>query len=503
MGRSFRVRTERIDDVKNTLLQSNFASNSKLAEALKLSKATIDSFFRGTAIDKENFDKICEALNINRQDIAITTDNSSLNSPKRSLYVKKECIDDLKKALLRNGFISQTDLAGHLGLSESTINSFFRGKAIDRNNFDEICKALSVSRLDIAAENTPADSLEYPEGEVPLNSYFYIQRFPIEQRCYEEISKPGSLIRIKAPQQTGKSSLLVKILHQANSQGDMSVTIDFRLAESELFGELNTFLRWFCDNLILEITKENQELQTKLLSQLDEHWNLARRIGSMKTCMEYFEQYLFPEIPQRLTLALEEVDKVFEYPKIYKDFFGLLRSLHEEAKRRDIWTKLRLVIVHSTEAYVPMNIHQSPFNVGLVVELPEFTQEQVKDLAQRHQLNLSDAEIERLIEMVGGQPFLIRLALYKIANQETTISQLLQTASTTSGIFSNYLRRIESILKQQPQLEAAMKELLFSANSPVFNNEVRYKLRALGLVKLQGDEITLSSELYRQYFQNL
>ncbi len=65
---------------------------------------------------------------------------------------------------------------------------------------------------------------EYPTGEVPLNSHFYIQRSPIEQRCYEEISKPGSLIRIKASQQTGKSSLLARILDQAKSQGDTIVT---------------------------------------------------------------------------------------------------------------------------------------------------------------------------------------------------------------------------------------------------------------------------------------
>ncbi len=119
---------------------------------------------------------------------------------------------------------------------------------------------------------------------------------------------------------------------------------------------MNTFLRWFCDNLILELTQDNQQLQQKLVDKLDEHWKLAQRIGSMKTCKDYFERYVFPEFSHPLTLALEEVDRIFEYPKIYKEFFGLLRSLHEEAKRRDIWKQLRLVIVHSTEAYVPMDI---------------------------------------------------------------------------------------------------------------------------------------------------
>lgn len=210
---------------------------------------------------------------------------------------------------------------------------------------------------------------------------------------------------------------------------------------------------------------------------------------------------MFPELSHPLTLALEEVDRIFEYPKIYKDFFGLLRSLHEEAKRRDIWKQLRLVIVHSTEAYVPMDINQSRFNVGLSVELPEFTRDQVRDLAHRHQLNWSDTEVDNLMAMIGGHPFFTRLALYKVANQEIALTQLLKMAPTAEGIFSNSLRIIESILKQQPDLGAAMKALV-NSTATVFSNEVRYKLRALGLVKLQGDEVTLSCELHRQYFQN-
>nr|WP_258000169.1 AAA-like domain-containing protein [Fischerella thermalis] len=34
-----------------------------------------------------------------------------------------------------------------------------------------------------------------------------------------------------------------------------------------------------------------------------------------------------------------------------------------------------------------VHINQSPFNVGLVVELTEFAPEQIEDLAQRHKLD--------------------------------------------------------------------------------------------------------------------
>jgi hypothetical protein len=50
------------------------------------------------------------------------------------------------------------------------------------------------------------------KGEVPLDSPFYVERPPIERLCYETIVQPGALIRIKAPKQMGKTSLMLRIL---------------------------------------------------------------------------------------------------------------------------------------------------------------------------------------------------------------------------------------------------------------------------------------------------
>ena len=49
----------------------------------------------------------------------------------------------------------------------------------------------------------------YPSGSVPLDSPFYLERFAVEEQVEREIRKPGALIRIKAPREMGKTSLLV------------------------------------------------------------------------------------------------------------------------------------------------------------------------------------------------------------------------------------------------------------------------------------------------------
>ena len=51
-------------------------------------------------------------------------------------------------------------------------------------------------------------NIEHPSGTVQLTSQFYIKREPWESRSYQEMEKVAGLVRIKAPRQMGKTSLL-------------------------------------------------------------------------------------------------------------------------------------------------------------------------------------------------------------------------------------------------------------------------------------------------------
>jgi hypothetical protein len=336
----------------------------------------------------------------------------------------------------------------------------------------------------------PVAEPELPMGQVELASAFYVERPGIDERCYEAIAKPGALIRIKAPRQMGKTSLMARILQRANTLGYRTVPLSFQLADSKVFTDLDQFLQWFCAVVTLEL---------QLPTRLSDYWNGI--FGSKVSCKSYFERYLLANMTEPLVLGLDEVDRVLQYPELTSDFFGLLRAWHEEAKNREIWRKLRLVVVHSTEVYVPMDINQSPFNVGLPIELPEFKPEQVQDLAGRHGLAWGTREIEQLMTMVGGHPYLVRLALYHIARQEITLPQVLETAPTDGGLYSDHLRRHLWNLSQHPELATALYKVV-SADSPVQLESIQgFKLHSMGLVHLQGNEVTPRCNLYRDYFR--
>ncbi|MFM7887842.1 MAG: AAA-like domain-containing protein [Pseudanabaena sp.] len=323
-----------------------------------------------------------------------------------------------------------------------------------------------------------------------LGSRFYIQRPPIEKDTCETILKPGALIRIKAPRQMGKSSLLSRTLAYAKYKGNQVAHLYFQEADSDVFSELDSFLQWFCASIASELNLEDK---------LDEYWQGV--LGSKNKCTKYFQRYLLTVIDAPLVLGLDEVDLIFQYPKIASDFFGLLRAWHEKAKNEDIWKKLRLVIVHSKEVYIPLNINQSPFNVGLPIELPELTLSQISDLINRHQLNWQSEDIEKLMTLTGGHPYLVRQALYQIARGRIDLEKLLELAPTEEGIYGDHLRRQLGYLREDPEILEAFKDLVAVDYPLHVESHLAFKLRSLGLVKLQGNQIIPMCRLYYQYFR--
>ncbi|MEG4986188.1 AAA-like domain-containing protein [Microcoleus sp. BR0-C5] len=346
--------------------------------------------------------------------------------------------------------------------------------------------------LEISSDEIPlpAAEPELPGGQVDVASQFYVERPPIEERCYQTIVQPSALIRIKAPRQMGKTSLMARILHHGARQGYCTVPLTFQLVDKAVFANLDKFLKWFCAYVGRELHLPNQ---------LEDYWDEI--FGSKVNCKDYFEKYILPQIDSPLILGLDEIDRVFQYPDIAEDFLGLLRAWHEESKRRDIWKKLRLIVVHSTEVYIPMNINQSPFNVGLPVDLPEFNSQQIQDLAARHNLNWSAAEVEELMAIVGGHPYLVRVALYHISRSGLTLDELKQSAIADAGIYSDHLRRQLWNLEEYPELAQGMRDIV-AADSPVQLKAMQaFKLDSLGLVKLHGNECVPRCELYRHYFK--
>jgi hypothetical protein len=335
--------------------------------------------------------------------------------------------------------------------------------------------------------NIPFENLD---GQVPLNSPFYVERPPIEATCYTAILKPGILIRIKAPRQMGKTSLMSRILHQGEKQGYQIGFIN--LWSRELFKNLDSFLESFCANVSLELGIEEK---------IDQYWK-PQRYSSQTNCTNYFQSYLLKELKQPVILGLDEVDRIFQYSEIADEFFTMLRSWHEKGKNNETWQKLRLVISHSQEVYISLDVNKSPFNVGLPIDLNKFSLAQVQDLVKRHGLQWSDTEINQLMGMIDGHPYLVRTALYHIATNDLTLKQFLEIAPTEEGLYEDHLYRHLLILEENKQLKSAMLKLVNSDDAVTLEPTYAFKLKSMGLAESKGNKVIPLCNLYRIYFSD-
>jgi AAA-like domain len=333
--------------------------------------------------------------------------------------------------------------------------------------------------------------IKFLDGSLTLDSPFYINRPPIEELAYAEIACPGCLLRIKAPRQMGKSSLLNRILFWSQELEYKTAYVDFQEADATVFESLDKFLRWFASH----VTR-----QLNLAPILDEFWD--EDMGSKTSCKVYFESYLLEQIDSPIVLALNEVNRVFEHANIAQDFLPMLRFWHELARQSETWQKLRLVVVYSTEIYIPLKLNQSPFNVGLSIKLTGFSLEQVQDLAIRYGLRSDRTGALELMAMVGGHPYLVNVALYHLSRQEMTLPELLKTAATPAGIYSHHLRGLLAILREEWELAAALKQVVTAKGSVKLEAIAAYKLESMGLLRLEGNLASPSCQLYRLYFGN-
>ncbi len=312
----------------------------------------------------------------------------------------------------------------------------------------------------------------------------------LNEECYQAIVQPGALIRIKAPSKMGKSSLLNNILAYSDRQEYSTVHLNLLQIESSKFNSLEQFLRWFCIYL-------SDALNLNL--KLDDYWSSDR--GNMLSCTRYLEAIL-EQLDQPLVLGLDEVDRLLNYPEISQDFFYLLRSWHEEANNNELWEKLRLIVVYSTEDFGGLDINQSPFNVGLPIELKPLERSQLSNLADSYGLNLSATQSDLLMTMLGGHIYLVDLMLANLANNsELSLDELLQQAISDTGIYSGYLRQHLINLRSCSQLTQVFREVLDSPKPLQVDSLVGYQLYRMGLIKWsENNSVVPSCELFRLYF---
>lgn len=380
---------------------------------------------------------------------------------------------------------TREDLAVQAGVSIDTLKRLLRGVNVRKDSADAIARFLQLE---------VADLIEPSRDQRP--SDFYVERSPLESQCYETIfSQSGALIRIKAPHRMGKTWFVEHLLNQVQEKQYQSVTLSFRDADHAVFTDLQTFLKWFCISVGTSL---------ELPNQLEEKWQ--DDLGNNSNCTNYFETCLWAGLDTPLVLVLDDVDLVFEQHNVADDFCKLLRSWYDRARRvrGSTWRNLRLMIVHSTDIYGALDINYSPLaNVGTVFSLRKFYLKEAMELVQQYELHWQANQVEQIMALIGGNPYLIHEALDHLTmHPEMTLEQFLHDAPTEIGPYHNYLGELLSTLQQNSNLAAAFNKIVNSTAPIKVESASVFQLYSMGLVEVEAEGVVPSCQLYRRYFRD-
>ncbi|MFC5457223.1 AAA-like domain-containing protein [Prosthecobacter fluviatilis] len=345
---------------------------------------------------------------------------------------------------------------------------------------------------------TQAQQRENPVGAVPLTSPFYVVRN--SDAVFEAgIDHCDSIVLVKGARQMGKTSLIARGLQRARKNGSRVVIIDFQTLNESDFATLDTFYRalayQLAEQLDIDATYDEPGSEGRAPNVRFERFVKRRIIGDAQTPIVW---------------ALDEVDRLFPCG-FSTEVFGLFRSWHNarQLNPASVWSQLSLVIGFATEATLFIkDVNQSPFNVGTRVTLADFTFEEVKDLNARYGHPLAnDEQIRRLMEAVGGQPFLVRRSLYALTIERTEsdpnaeFEKLIANASRDSGVFGDHLRRFFIALHRDPELEAAVRGFIKQGRE--LDPDSFLRLRSAGLIVGEiRQEAQVRCGIYRRYLED-
>jgi hypothetical protein len=321
-------------------------------------------------------------------------------------------------------------------------------------------------------------------------SRFYIEREG-DGVVRRALVRQGVTITIKGPRQMGKSSLLMRVIQRAQAAGREAVYLDLQQFDQEVLAEADRFYIQFCHAMAEQLG---------LPDGTAEAW--AAGGGNNQLATRYVQNQVLKPLNRPLLLAMDEVDRLFE-AEYRSDFFAMLRGWHNNRASPvplfRPWKQLDLALVTATEPYhLIANLNQSPFNVGEVIPLDDFSAEQVADLNQRHGAPLAPGPLAQLMALLHGHPYLVRRALYLVAGGQMPVDQVLEQAASDYGPFGDHLRYHLFRIVDNKALRAGLRQVIRSNRCD--DEKTSRLLVAAGLARLEDGAVLPRCPLYASYF---
>ncbi|BBO84659.1 hypothetical protein DSCO28_52250 [Desulfosarcina ovata subsp. sediminis] len=335
----------------------------------------------------------------------------------------------------------------------------------------------------------PHDILQ-PGGAMDVDSRLYIRR-QADADVLDGVSRHRGMVTLQGPRQTGKTSMLLRLYADARKPESpfRPVIVDFQGRSGTRFGSLATIWQAIVDEM---------DSQLGIGALDDALWNPKANYDRNVT--GYLDRFVFAKDDNPVLLCLDEVDRVFSTP-VRNDFFPSVRAFFNRGAYDPAWKKMRWLLSTSSEPrFFIDDLNQSPFNVGRWVTLGGFSLDEVEIFSGYYGFPQDPERTRRIMTYAGGRPFLVHLLLHHLALAPAREQALFDAASAGDGVFKSHLDRYLAGLQANPDLAAAMRQVL--AGGGCADVRMADRLAAAGLIREDDQGCWICAcDLYAAYLE--
>ncbi|WP_404787104.1 CHASE2 domain-containing protein [Altericista sp. CCNU0014] len=343
-------------------------------------------------------------------------------------------------------------------------------------------------------------------GSLDGNAPSYVRR-KADTELYRAL-KAGRFCYVLNSRQMGKSSLRVQTMQRLQQEGTVCIFIDLTgMGKQDVTPE-----KWYAG--IVQSLVSGGQLKANL------HWRTWWRerqdlFSPVQRLSVFIEEVLLVEIQQNIVIFVDEIDRVLSQSFSLDDFFVLIRFCLEQRSANPAYKRLTFALLGvATPNDLIRDKTQTPFNIGIAIELEGFRAREVEGLVRGLQgiVEQPEARMQEILDWTGGQPFLTQKLCYLVASASAIDPRCTVEQVVRSGLIDNWefqdepehLRTIrDRILRNQTRvgrLLSLYRQILLEGAIASDGSQDQMELRLSGLVVERQGKLVLYNRLYESVF---
>lgn len=371
-----------------------------------------------------------------------------------------------------------------------------------------------------AAPGTPADApapspARAPEDDEPeppglgYNPRWYVPNEPKEQLILGTLHHPGAPVVVTAPPFSGKSTVLQRIVarlrqeHRAGRERCLVILLDLgSLSDATLASPPDFFLEvagMLVDGYERAVREARGEVPNDTEEWVERAW---RRPGSPEARLtNLLERRVLANDRDRMVLALDRADRFVGKPCGDPMARMLRQWVRAGALGDELWVQFRLALAAAGSAlyfYAPDAVSEL-FASATHVRIESFGLADVRTMASLYGARWTDDELRRVVDLVGGQPYLCRMILF-LERTGVPKAELLDVDRLKIEHCATVLRQVWLRVAEQPDLRKPLCLLLRDPTTKLTTDEY-HRLYQAGLVRREEGTYVLPNKLVASYFR--